>query len=325
MLVAVYHNNNDIRLEDRPVPELGEGELLVKVMASGICGTDIMEWYRLKKGPRVLGHEIAGYVINSKSERFKKGERVFVSHHVPCNSCKYCLAGHHTACDALHAGNFEPGGFSEFIRAPKENVDYGTYILPDNVTYEEGTMIEPLACVIRGQHVIDVQKDQTVLVLGSGISGLMNIQLAKLKGARVIATDIDAYRLRKAREFGADEVINAIKKMSLKADKVIVCTGAYSAIEQAFANIDKKGIILLFAVPNEDIKIPNVDVWRNELTITSSYGAAPADLEESLNMIKNKDIPVEKLISHRVSLKDIQQGFKIASEAKESLKVVVKP
>ncbi|MCG2710791.1 MAG: alcohol dehydrogenase catalytic domain-containing protein [Candidatus Omnitrophica bacterium] len=325
MLVAVYHNNNDVRLEERPVPEIGDGELLVKVMASGICGTDIMQWYRLKKGPRVLGHEIAGYVVKSNSERFVKGDRIFVSHHVPCNSCKYCLSGNHTACDALHAGNYEPGGFSEFIRAPKENVDWGTYILPDYVTYEEGTMIEPLACVIRGQRIIDVQKYHTVLVLGSGISGLMNIQLAKLKGARVIATDIDEYRLRKAKELGADEVINANKKVLLKADKIIVCTGAYSAIGQAFANIDKKGIILLFAVPKEDIKIPNVEVWRNELTITSSYGAAPVDLEESLNMIKNKEIQAEILISHKVSLKDIQQGFKIASESKESLKVIVKP
>ena len=325
MLVAVYHNNNDIRLEKRPVPEIANGELLVKVIASGICGTDIMEWYRVKKGPRVLGHEIAGDVVESKSEKFKTGDRVFVSHHVPCNSCKYCLSGNHTACDVMHAGNFEPGGFSEFIRAPKENVETGTYILPDQVTYEEGTMVEPLACVIRGQRIIDVQKDNTVLVLGSGISGVMNIQLAKLKGARVIATDIDEYRLRKAREFQADEVINARDKISLKADKVIVCTGAYSAIGQAFANIDKKGTLLLFAVPEKDIKIPNVEVWRNELTITSSYGAAPVDLEESLAMIKNRDIQVEKLISHRVSLKDIEQGFRIASEARESLKVVVKP
>lgn len=325
MKVAVYHNNNDIRLEERPVPEIGDGELLVKVMASGICGTDIMQWYRVKKGPRVLGHEIAGYVVNSNSDRFIKDDRVFVSHHVPCNSCKYCLSGNHTACDVLHAGNFEPGGFSEFIRAPKENVDSGTYILPDHVTYEEGTMVEPLACVIRGQRIIDVQKDDTILVLGSGISGLMNIALAKLKGARVIATDIDEYRLSKAREFGADEAINAGDNISLKADKVIVCTGAFSAIEQAFANIDKKGTILLFAVPKEDIKIPNVEVWRNELTITSSYGAAPVDLEGALGIIKNKDIQVEKLISHRFSLKDIAQGFKIASEAKESLKVIVNP
>ncbi len=146
MLVAKYYNNNDIRLEELPIPKIGPGEILVKVRASGICGTDVMEWYRIKKAPRILGHEIAGEIIESKSRRYQKGQRVFVSHHVPCNQCKYCRAGNHTACDTLHRGNYDPGGYSEFIRAPKINVDYGVYVLPDQVSYAEGTMIEPLAC-----------------------------------------------------------------------------------------------------------------------------------------------------------------------------------
>ena len=162
MKVAVYYNNKDIRLEERPKPIIKEGEILVKVKASGICGTDVMEWYRIKKAPRILGHEIAGEIIESKSNKFKVGQRVFVSHHVPCNKCKYCLEGNHTACDTLHAGNYDPGGFSEFIRVPKINVELGTYILPENVSYGEGTMIEPLGCVVRGQRVIGVKKGQTM-------------------------------------------------------------------------------------------------------------------------------------------------------------------
>src|SRR3989339_358019 len=166
MLIAKYYNNNDIRLEDLPTPQIGPGEILVKVRASGICGTDVMEWYRIKKAPRVLGHEIAGDVVESKSSKFKVGDKVFVSHHVPCNKCKYCLEGNHTACETLHAGNYDPGGFSEFIRIPKINVDNGTYLLPSDVSYEEATMIEPLACCVRGQRVINVKKNHTVLVLG---------------------------------------------------------------------------------------------------------------------------------------------------------------
>ena len=158
MKVAVYYNNKDIRLEERPKPIIKEGEILVKVKASGICGTDVMEWYRIKKAPRILGHEIAGEIIESKSNKFKVGQRVFVSHHVPCNKCKYCLEGNHTACDTLHAGNYDPGGFSEFIRVPKINVELGTYILPENVSYGEGTMIEPLGCVVRGQRIINIKK-----------------------------------------------------------------------------------------------------------------------------------------------------------------------
>ncbi len=323
MLVAKYYNNNDIRLEDYPVPGIGPGEILVKVRASGICGTDVMEWYRIKKAPRILGHEITGEIIESKSDKYKKGQRVFVSHHVPCYECKYCRAGNHTACDVLHQGNYDPGGYSEFIRVPKINVDYGVYILPDKVSFEEGAMIEPLACAVRGIKLIDIRLGQTILILGCGVSGLLNIQLAKGKGAKVIATDINEYRLNKAKEFGADELIRADKDFDIKADRIIICTGAYKAVEQAFRCIDKKGIILLFAIPNKDIVIPIPDFWRNELTLTSSYGAAPVDLEEALKLIAEQSVNVRNTITHILPLAKIQEGFKIVIEAKESLKVVL--
>jgi L-iditol 2-dehydrogenase len=323
MLVAKYYNNNDIRLEQIPKPKIGPGEILVKVRASGICGTDVMEWYRIKKAPRILGHEIAGEIVESQSDKYHVGQRVFVSHHVPCLDCKYCREGNQTACDTLHQGNYDPGGYSEYVRVPKINVDYGVYVLPDQVSYLEGTMIEPLACGVRGLGLIDIRAHQTVLILGCGISGILNIQLAKLAGARVVATDINEYRLKKAEEFGADVVLHATQDINLKADRVIVCTGAYAAVEQAFRCIDKKGIILLFAIPNRDIAIPIPDFWRNELTITSSYGAAPADLEAALDLIATQKINVKDTITQTLPLEEIQAGFKIVAEAKESLKVVL--
>ncbi len=325
MKTAVYYNNNDIRIEDRPKPEIKDGEILVKVKASGICGTDLMEWYRIKKAPRVLGHEMAGEIVESMSDKFSVGQRVFVSHHVPCNECKHCLSGNHTACETLHKGNYDPGGFSEFVRVPEINVESGTYVLPKNVSYEEGTMIEPLACVVRAQRIIGVSEGQTVLVMGSGISGLLNIQVAKLKNARVIATDITEYRLNKAREFGADEVYNANEELDIKADRIIMCTGAMPAFEAAFRYIGRKGIIMLFAIPNRNIPVPVEDFWRNELAIVSSYGAAPVDLEESLELIKDRKVNVKDMITDRVKLEDIRKGFKIAGEAKDSLKVIVVP
>ncbi len=325
MLVAKYYNNNDIRLEDLPTPQIGPGEILVKVRASGICGTDVMEWYRLPKAPRILGHEIAGEIVESKSDRYHPGQRVFVSHHVPCNDCKYCREDNQTACDTLHSGNYDPGGYSEFVRVPKINVDYGVYVLPDQVSYIEGTMIEPLACGVRGLGLIDIRPQHTVLILGCGISGILNIQLAKLAGARVMATDINAYRLQKAQEFGADVVVRGDQDLNLKAERVIVCTGAYAAVEQAFRCIDKKGIILFFAIPNRDISIPIPDFWRNELTVTTSYGAAPADLEAALDLIATRKINVKDTITQILPLTQIQQGFKIVAEAKDSLKVVLEP
>jgi L-iditol 2-dehydrogenase len=325
MLVAKYYKNNDIRLEELPIPPIGPGELLVKVRASGICGTDVMEWYRLPKAPRILGHEIAGDIVESKSAKYRVGERVFVSHHVPCNDCKFCRDDNQTACDTLHQGNYDPGGYSEYVRVPKINVDYGVYVLPDQVSYLEGTMIEPLACGVRGLGLIDIRAHHTVLILGCGISGILNIQLAKLTGARVVATDINEYRLRKAKEFGADEVIHAAQDLNIKAERVIVCTGAYTAVEQAFRCVDKKGIILFFAIPNRDIAIPIPDFWRNELTVTSSYGAAPADLAAALALIADKKINVKDTITQTLPLRQIQAGFKIVAEAKESLKVVLEP
>lgn len=324
MKVAVYYNNSDIRIKEMEIPKISEGEILVKVMASGICGTDVMEWYRMKKAPCVLGHEIGAEVVESKSERFKAGDRVFVCHHVPCDDCRHCLEGNHTACQTLHSGNYDPGGFSEFVRVPKINVEKGTFLL-SNLSYEEGTMIEPFACCVRSQRVIEVKSQQTVLILGAGVSGLLNILLAKLKGANVIATDIKDYRLGKAKEYGADEVIDAREDFSVEANRIIVCTGAEEACEKAFQCVDRKGIILFFGIPAKDVSIPISDFWRNELTVTSSYGAAPVDLEEAISLMQSGKINVTDMITHKFPLDEIQEAFKIASGAEESLKVVLLP
>jgi len=196
--------------------------------------------------------------------------------------------------------------------------------LPKNVTYEEGTIIEPLACAVRAQRLINIKKKQNVLILGSGVSGLLNMQLARLKGAKVTATDVNEYKLKKAKEFGAENVFYADQELNLKAERIIICTGSLQAVKQAFTYIDKKGIILFFAIPSTNIEIPTVDFWRNEITITSSYGAAPQDLKESLDLIKTGRVNVKNLITHELPLDEIQNGFKIASEAKESLKVILK-
>lgn len=325
MKVAVYYNNSDIRIEERAVPEINAGEILVKVKASGICGTDIMEWYRIKKAPRILGHEITGDIVETRSDKYKIGQRVFVSHHVPCYNCKYCNNGDHTACETLHTGNYDPGGFSEFIRIPEINVRHGTYVLPDNVSYEEGSIIEPLACVVRVQRITSVMEGQTVLVMGAGFSGLMNILMAKHNKAKVIATDIDPYRMDKAREFGADEVFNANDLQGVNADRIIMCTGAMQAFKQAFDNIDRKGVIVFFSIPDKEVPIPVVDFWRNEISIVSSYGAGPDDLEESLELISNGKINVKELITHNLKLEDIQQGFQLAEKGGETLKVIIYP
>jgi L-iditol 2-dehydrogenase len=336
MKVAVYYSNDDIRIEDRPIPRISKGEVLVKMKASGICGTDVMQWYRTKKGPRVLGHEMAGEisVVGEGVTNFKRGDRVFVSHHVPCYSCHYCSRGKYTACESLHSGNYEPGGFAESIRVPEENVRHGTFVLPKGVTFEEATMIEPLGCVVAGQDQLDVKPGQSVLVIGSGVSGILHVQLLRMKGAKVIVADINEYKLRKALEFGADVALdaNTFSVENLKssndgrlAEAVIVCASSQRAVGNASSSVDRKGEILLFAVPESEIKIPSLRFWRDEITLLSSYGAAPQDLQKALELIKSGKVNVREMITHKVAFSDIRKGFQLASEAKTSLKVVVIP
>lgn len=339
MRVAMYYNNQDVRVEEMPMPKIGPGELLVKVLASGICGSDVMEWYRIKKAPLVLGHEIAGEIaeVGKGVKQYKVGDRVFVSHHIPCNTCRYCLSGHHTCCETLHTTNYAPGGFAEYIRVPRLNVDRGVFLLPEEVSFEEGAFIEPLACVVRGQREAQLKPDQSVLILGSGISGLLHLLLARTSGAgRIITTDINEYRLKAAQQFGADAVINAnedvsnhLRKIndSRLADRVIVCTGASSAFIQALKSIDRGGTVLFFAPtePGVNLSVPVNEFWRNGIKLVPSYANSPLDATVAIELIRAGRIPVRKMITHRLPLAETALGFKLVTEAKECIKVIIEP
>ncbi len=339
MRVAMYYNNRDVRLEEMPKPKIGAGEILVKAIASGVCGSDVMEWYRIQKAPRVLGHEMTGEIVEvgENVKPFQIGDRVFVTHHVPCNTCRYCLAGYHTVCETLHTTNFDPGGFAEFIRVPALNVDRGTYRLPDEMTYEEGTFIEPLACVVRAHRIARLQPGQTVLVSGSGIAGLLHIALARALGAgRIIATDISEYRLNAAKRFGAEIVIHAKDDVPAKvrqandnrlADQVMICTGAMSAMNQALQSVDRGGTVMFFAPtePGVMLPVPVNDFWRNGITLLPSYGGAPLDLMQAIELIRAKRVPVAEMITHRLGLAETAVGFQLVAGAGESIKVIIEP
>lgn len=339
MKVAVYYNNRDIRLAEMAVPKIGPGELLVRIRASGICGSDLMEWYRIKKAPLVLGHEIAGEVVEVGAgvTRIHIGERVFVSHHVPCGQCRYCRAGHQSVCDMLRTTHFDPGGFAEYIRVPKINVQLGTLPLPDEITFEEGSFIEPLACVVRAQRFARLAAGQTVLVIGSGISGLLHVQLARARGAaRVIATDISDFRLKAAVRFGADAAIHGTEDVPARfsdlndgrlADLVIVCTAALPAIQQAVRSIDRGGTLLFFAptAAGADVPIPLFDFWRDEISVVTSYAGSGEDLVESITLIRSRQVRVAEMITHRLPLSEAGRGFELTASGQDSIKVVIDP
>jgi L-iditol 2-dehydrogenase len=340
MRVAMYYSNADIRIEEMPVLKIGPGEMLVRVMASGICGSDVMEWYRRGRAPLVLGHEIGGEVVavGDGVKRYKPGDRITAAHHVPCNTCHYCLAGNHTVCETLRQTNFDPGGFVEYFRLPAINVDRGVFPLTDDVSYEEATFVEPLACVLRGQKRAGMQAGKSVLILGSGIAGMLHIKLARASGAsRIVATDISDFRLKAANKFGADAVINAREDVPERlreinsgylADIVIVCTGATEAISQAFRSVERGGTILLFAPTNEGVTIPlpvNDLFWRRDVTLTTTYASSPADYATALELIKAKRVTVPDMITHRLGLNETGLGFQLVAKAQDSLKVIILP
>lgn len=338
MRAAVYYNNKDVRLEERPRPSIGPGEALVRIEASGICGSDVMEWYRIKKAPLVLGHEIAGTIVETGAgvTRFKAGDRVTVAHHVPCNTCKYCLAGNHSVCDTLRTTNFDPGGFCEYVRVPAINVDRGTFILPENVSFADGTFVEPLGCVVRAFRMARFTPGMSVLVIGSGMSGLLHIKLAKALGAgRIIATDINDFRLKAAKSSGADlcmradtDVPGGVKAaLGSLADLVIICAASDSAISQGLKSVDRGGTVILFAPkePGATYPMPLFDLWRDNITIINSYASPPYDTQVALDLIAAGRVAVADMVSHRLGLGEAQTGFRLAAEARESIKVIIEP
>ena len=340
MRVAMYYNNNDIRIEEMPRPEIGPGELLLRIDASGICGSDVMEWYRVQRAPLVLGHEVAGTVVEVGEgvTRFRESDRLVVTHHVPCNSCRYCLNGSHTVCDTLRATNFDPGGFCEYVRLPAINVDRGAIPIPPGVTLPEASIAEPLACVYRGQRRANIQPGQTVLVLGSGLAGLLHINLARALGAgRVVSTDLSEFRLEAARRFGADVTIRADQFTPDKlrevndgrlADLVIVATGARPALQQALESVDRDSTVLFYAPTEPGVELPvniNDVFFRNGATLTTTYAAAPGDLSMALDLIASGRVQIADMISHRLPLEEVGTGFKLTADASESLKVVIQP
>jgi L-iditol 2-dehydrogenase len=335
MKVSYWYNNTDIRIQEVPTPKPGPMEMLVKVISCGICGSDIVEWYRLPRAPLVQGHEIGVEVveIGDSVAKYKLGDRVFIVPKVPCMECYYCRNGHYPQCSEVKVRL--PGGFAEYILVPDILVEKGTYLLPENITYDQSTFIEPLACVVRAQRLAGIKAGQTVMVVGCGMSGLIHVKLARAKNCTVVVTDINRKRLEFAERIGADITIDAadsvperfLAQSSKKADVIMLCTSSVSAVEQAWRCVDKGGAIVFFAVPgpNKEVTIPVNDFWTQEISILTSYYCGPPDIDDALKLIESGTIQVDDMITHRLPLKDIARGFQLVMDGKESIKVIIKP
>lgn len=339
MKTGMYYRNSDVRVEEQEIPPIGDHDVLIKVMASGICGSDLMEWYRIKRAPLVLGHELAGEVaaIGGKVDNVAVGDRVFATHHVPCDECIYCLSGHETACITFQEkNNFTPGGFAQFLKVSGRSVRTGLMKLPDSMSFETATFIEPLATVVRAMRTMAVSPGDSVMIYGAGLAGILFVKLAKALGAGIVTvTDINEYRLEMAKKAGADFVVKATEDVPAflmencrrLADKVVISTGALPAAESALRSVDRGGVVLFFAVaqPGETIAVDFNPFWRNDIRFKTCYGAAPRDNRQAMEFLRSGAVKVDDMVTHRMGIDQIGEAFRIAAEPTGTLKVIIEP
>jgi L-iditol 2-dehydrogenase len=335
---AKLYSFHDIRIEDIPIPSVGPRDALIRTKACGICSGDVMPWYIEKKAPLVIGHEPAGEIIEVGSQvtSFQRGDRVFVHHHAPCLSCRHCTRGNFVQCNTWRNTCIIPGGISEYILVPGANLEHDTIRISDDLSYEDATLIEPAACVIKALKRVRIIGGETVLIIGLGVMGQMHILLAKEYGAeRVISVDMVPYRLSKAKEFGADEVIDVSKDNltdSLKdlthgelADIVIVGPNSIAAMQQGVESAGAGGSVVFFtpARPGEKLAIDPNDLYFKDINIITSYSCGPDDTKEAYNIIRKRILTAHKLITHRFDIEQTAEAFRLTAEARNSLKCVI--
>lgn len=332
MTAAVYHGDGRITLERLPRPHAGPGEIVVLMRACGLCGSDIMRWYQDPRAPVVLGHEPVGVVVEAgDGAGFAVGERVFVHHHVPCGVCDLCRRGRDTLCATFRATRIDPGGLAEYVRVPAENVAADVLRIPDALGDVAATLIEPVACIVRGQRTAGVGTGSRVAVVGAGSMGLIQVMVALARGAESVAVvEPDPARAELARRAGAT-LAPGLDAAAVRAvlgpdgaDQVLVCTHADAAVAGALAMAGTAGVVQMFAVPQPG-HVVGLDlgaVFFREVRLESTYSAGPADTREALELIAAGRIDDGLVVSHVMPLAAAQEAYDRVT-AGQAVKVVV--
>lgn len=338
MKIAMYYSQEDIGIEETPTPKISDGEILVEMKACGICGSDLMDWYLKNRAPLVLGHEPAGIIAEagSKVRDFSVGERVFVHHRVACLTCHYCLHGDYTLCEQFHKTHLEPGGFSEYFRVPAPNLQIDTLKIPETLSFEEATLIEPVGCCLRALKKCKMQVGDSVAVIGAGSAGVIHTALAKIFGAvKIIVSDLIDYRLKMAEKFGAYITVNTEKEElddvvraetdGRGVDLVIVAAPSIDAYKTGIGVCRRGGRLCVFAptLPGNYLPISPKELFFSEIQIIPSYSTSHLETRTAMELIKSGRIDAKGLITHRFPLTDTAEAFRTALKNKESLKVIV--
>jgi L-iditol 2-dehydrogenase len=338
MRAAVYYSQADIRIEEIPVPEIENDEILVHMSVCGICGSDLMDWYLKSRAPLVLGHEPAGVVAKKgkKVEGFNIGDRVFVHHHVACLTCYYCLHGDYTLCEKFHHTNINPGGFAEYFKVPASNLQIDTLKIPEQLSFEEATFGEPVGCCLRALKKCNIQTGDSVAIVGAGTTGLIHAALSKICGAtKTIVSDIIDFRLNVAKKLGADVTVNP-KNSDLKeivkaetdgrgVDIAVVTAPNLDAYRTGIDVCRKGGKLCVFAPtdPGKYMPINLKELFFSEIQIVPSYSTSHLETRIAFELMKSGSINVKQLITHRFNLRETAKAFTTASKSDESLKVLV--
>jgi len=346
MQAAVYRGVNDVRVETVPVPQIGHGELLVRVHTCGICGTDLK---KIATGshaaPRIFGHETSGVVaaVDPGVTRFSPGDRVVVFHHIPCGNCFYCLHKTFAQCETYKqvgcTAGFEPagGGFAEYVRVMDWIVERGTVRIADGISFEQACFVEPVNTCLKGIENLRLSQGETVLAIGQGPIGIILSVLAKRAGARVITSDLYAQRLTISKLFGLQNTIDASRTDTVKAvreqtdgrgaDAAIVAVGSNALIRTAMDAVRPGGRVLLFAqTARGEATIDPAAVCVDEKTLLGSYSASIELQEESVRFVMNREMDLEKLISHRFALSRSPEALHLAAHPQpDSMKIVIQP
>ncbi len=325
---------------DLPVPGIGPGEILVKMGACGLCGTDLEKLGGLYTAAMpVIGHEAVGTVeaIGDGVQGYIIGDRVFPHHHVSCGACKFCLSGSETMCEDYKRTNLDPGGFSEFIRVPAFNVARGGVLrIPQSVGFEEASLVEPLACCVRALKRCKPGMGDSVLVVGAGPVGMLHATLLKQAGARVFVSDVSPARLAFAEGTGGLDTIDGreadvplVAKAAtggLGADLAIVAAGNPSAIEQAVRSVRRGGKVCLFGIPHEGtlLPVPVSEVYNREVSLVPSYGASDSDAAEAIRHVSGAPESYRRLVTHRVRLDEFGDAVSLAKRG-DGMKIVIVP
>jgi len=345
MRAGVYRDKGVVRVEEVPVPEVGDGEVLIKVAACGICGTDIKKIFqRYVEPPQILGHELSGRVvaIGRGVTKWKLGDRVMSFHHIPCGQCFYCKNRLFSQCKQYKTtgltGGFTPngGGFGEYAKAMPWVAERGIVALPDNVSFEEATFIEPINTIVKAVQKARVEPGETVLVVGCGPIGLQLLMVSKTVGARIYSSDPMATRRAKSLELGAIEsfdprsgkLVEEIKARTegRGADAVLVAVAHPAVVVEALAAARPGGRVLLFAAndPVTKIEFPAAAVGIDEKEILGSYSAAVDIQASAAALVLEKKLPVMEIVTHRFPLARIQEGLELAVRpTEESLKILI--